>query len=117
MIAAVRKHYPPTWEQLATECKERANWQCEHCGAKQYSIAISKKQTPYFVYLHAAHRYQDDQHNPNPQLICLCVSCHARYDYTHRQRLKRIQLEQLRHLRLLIEQGIVKVTLEASYFE
>jgi hypothetical protein len=118
MIARVRKRYPPTWESLAANCKERANWQCEHCGAEQFSIAISKKGTPYFIYLHAAHKNHDKE-NPTPELLCLCVSCHARYDYKERERQKRIVLEQIKHLHLLIERGIVTVTIEpaASFFE
>lgn len=109
MITSVRRLYPQTWEQLAAACKQAANWHCEHCGAAQFSVATSKKGNPYFVYLHAAHR-NHDKGDPNPELICLCVTCHSRYDYAHKQRLKRIHLERMKHLRLLIEQGSVTVT-------
>jgi hypothetical protein len=97
--------YPSNWKRLSQQCKARANWQCEHCGARQYEIVTSRKGTPYFIYLHAAHRRQLDQHNPSPDLICLCVSCHAKYDYEHKQRLARIRLEQMKHLRFLIREG------------
>jgi hypothetical protein len=89
--------YPSNWKRLSRRCKERANWQCEHCGARQYEIVTSRKGTPYFIYLHAAHRRQLDQHNPSPDLMCLCVSCHAKYDYEHKQRERRIALERLKH--------------------
>lgn len=112
MMHQYRTSYPANWEVLARKCKEQADWQCEHCGAKQYAIAISAKGTPYFVYLHAAHKHHD-KHNPHPELICLCVSCHAKHDYKHRQREARVRLEILKHLRLLIGQGLVEV----EYFE
>ena len=113
MIATVRKNYPPNWEQLAAECRERAGNTCEHCGIAQHTPLISKKGNPYYVYLHAAHRHQLDQGNENPDLVCLCPTCHSRYDYEHRQRMKRIHLERIKHLRRLIEIGLVTARMEA----
>jgi hypothetical protein len=103
-----RPAYPANWEVLARQCKERANFTCEHCGVKQHQIVTSHKGTPYFIYLHAAHKHHD-RHNPTPELMCLCISCHARYDYQRKQREARIRLEMIKHLRLLVEQGIVEV--------
>jgi|SRR5579859_3357982 len=99
-----RKIYPPNWPALALACKERAGWQCEHCSAVQHEIKISRKGNPYFVYLGACHKNHDPL-NPNPELICLCVSCHARYDYQWKQRQAIVRVEILKHLRLLIDAG------------
>ena len=101
-----RSLYPDQWEHLAAACKEAANWTCEHCGARQHEVRTSKKGNPYFIYLHAAHK-NHDKDNPTPELLCLCVSCHARYDYEHRERQAIVRLECLKHLRLLIAEGYV----------
>lgn len=103
-----REAYPDTWEALALACKERAGWECEHCGVRQYQLMTSRKGKPYIVYLHAAHK-NHDRDNPAPELLCLCISCHARYDYRHKQREARIRLERMKHLKLLIEQGLIAV--------
>jgi len=102
MMQHLRRRYPPNWEQLARACKERAGWQCEHCHVKQHTLMTSAKGTPYIIYLHAAHTHHDPP-NPQPALIALCVSCHARYDAGHRQRQRRIALERLKHRRALAE--------------
>ena len=112
MMQFFRQEYPEQWEALAAACREAANNTCEHCGARQHEIRTSKKGNPYFIYLHAAHRNHDKQ-NPTPALICLCVACHARYDYEHRERKAAARLERLKHLRLLINAGAVTV----KYFE
>lgn len=106
-----RKQYPSEWETLAHACKQRAGWQCEHCGIAQYAQATSAKGTPYLIYLHAAHKHHDKD-NPQPELIALCIRCHVRYDHDHKQREARVRLERLKHLRLLIAQGQVEVRWE-----
>jgi len=88
--------YPSNWKRLSQQCKARASWQCEHCGARQYENRLSKKGIPFYIYLHAAHK-DHDKGNPDPALIALCPSCHARYDYAHKQREARIALERLKH--------------------
>lgn len=108
MMQQYRAKYPASWEQLSRECKERANWQCEECGAAQHTIRISKKGNPYIVYLAACH-VNHDQANPQPELKCLCVVCHGRLDYQERQRAARVHLERIKHLRLLIERGLVEI--------
>lgn len=108
MMAQYRRRYPNNWEELARACKEAANWQCVHCGRKQYEIVISKRNRPYFIYLHAAHKNNDPE-NDNPELLCLCISCHTRYDYERKKREAQVRLERMKHLRLLIERGLVEV--------
>ena len=106
-----RRRYPAHWDELAQACKERAGWHCEQCGIAQYAVATSARGTPYFIYLHAAHRHGETAMNPTPTLICLCIACHARYDYQHRQRQARVRLELIKHVRLLIAQGYIEVTM------
>ncbi len=109
MMQQVRKRYPLNWEQLAQACKERANWRCEECGIEQFAIAIYKRGTPYFIYLHSAN-INHDKGNPEPELKALCISCHAKLDYQHKEREARVRLETLKQLKLLIERGIVNIT-------
>ncbi len=108
MVTWRRKLYPPEWEALAHTCKARAGWKCEHCGIAQFAQVTSTKGTPYLIYLHAAHKHHD-KGNPHPELIALCVSCHARYDFAHKQQEARVRLELVKHLRLLTEQGQIAV--------
>ncbi len=108
MILSLRKQYPERWQALAAACKEKARWCCEHCGARQHEIRTSARGTPYFVYLHAAHKYHDKA-NPSPELICLCPSCHGRFDHERRARQARVRIEMLRHLRLLVDAGAISV--------
>ncbi len=108
-----RNAYPRNWPKLAWACKERAGWVCEQCGARQYEQRISRRGVPYYIYLHAAH-LNNDPWNPHPMLVCLCISCHARLDYAHKQREARIRLERVKHLRLLIAAGKVEMRTEAE---
>lgn len=108
MMRQYRRRYPANWEELSKQCKERAGWKCERCGAEQYSIAVSKRNTPYMIYLHAAHRWHDKD-NPEPELLALCVACHARHDWQYKQAQARAHLEHIKHLQLLIERGLVTV--------
>jgi len=104
-----RQMYPANWRDLALACKIRANWKCEHCGVSQFDIRESRRGTPYFVYLAAAHRYPFQESNPNPELLCLCPSCHGKLDYQHKQSRERVKLECLKHLKALVTLGIVAI--------
>jgi len=104
MTSEKRRCYPRNWESLALACKERAAWRCEHCGIKQLAIVTSRAGRPYTIYLHAAHR-DHDKANPNPTLLCLCVSCHARYDYRQATREQRIRIQQIGHRREIARIG------------
>ncbi len=100
MTGHKRKRYPENWEAIAQACKELAGWTCQHCGIEQYALVESRAGRPYIIYLHAAHVYHD-QSNQQPELLCLCISCHARYDYRHKQQEKLVELERLKHRKLL----------------
>ncbi len=101
MTGHQRRKYPKEWELLARDCKERADWKCEHCHVEQLATRTSKKGNPYFIYLAACHVHQLDTRNAQPELIALCISCHARYDYQHKQRVRRVELERLKHRKAL----------------
>jgi hypothetical protein len=74
-----RSCYPPTWEQLAYEAKERAGWMCEVCMVPHGAIVRSPRTgNPYVVYLQAAH-LNHDHGNSCPELKAVCPVCHARY--------------------------------------
>lgn len=92
-----RKQYPKNWEQLARQCKERADWKCEQCHITQGKKRTSKRTGKrYVVFLHAAHR-DHDIGNPNPVLLCLCPTCHGKYDFQHRMKEQQISHERLKH--------------------
>jgi hypothetical protein len=58
----------------------------------------------YQVRLAAAH-LDHDPWNPHPRLAALCPACHARYDYSSRERRRWLELEVLRHHLWLQQQG------------
>ena len=92
-----RKLYPKNWKALANACREEAGLQCQHCGVTQGEERISRRtRQVYTVSLHAAHRNHDVD-NPKPELLCLCPSCHGRYDYEHLQQSDQVKFEQLKH--------------------
>ena len=96
-----RRLYPTNWETLARQCKEQAAWKCEFCHVKQGSKRTSRRTGKrYPVYLHAAHANHDIG-NPNPLLLCLCPTCHGKYDYRYRIKEHHIALERLKHKQLL----------------
>jgi hypothetical protein len=96
-----RKRYPKNWEALARQCKEQAGWICEMCHIEQGRRRISHRTgAEYLVYHHAAHR-DHDIGNPNPILLCLCPTCHGRYDYQYRMHQKQLNHERLKHRVLL----------------
>ncbi len=113
MMQQYRRKYPDRWEEMARQCKEAAGWKCEECGAAQFELRTSRRGSPYLVYLHAAH-VNNDPGNPDPELKALCISCHAKLDYERKQREARVRLEILKHLKLLISQGMIEIQ---AYYE
>jgi hypothetical protein len=97
-----RKRYPDNWDDLSWQCKERAGWKCEFCHIRQGRKRKSKRTGKrYPVYLHAAHR-DHDLGNPNPILLCLCPTCHGKYDYRYRMSQQQVRLERMKHQMLLV---------------
>jgi len=92
-----RELYPDNWDELAWECKERAEWCCEFCGVAHRTDAVSRQTgVVYTLYLAAAH-LDHDPWNPTPRLAALCPSCHAQYDYSWEERQRWLELEVYRH--------------------
>jgi hypothetical protein len=103
------KHlYPLNWAELAQACKTRAGWQCEHCHARPGDPRISRRGRPYGVVLQAAHANHLDRGKDDADLLCLCFSCHARYDFLHDQRIKDIRLHSLKHRKLLTPRRVAQ---------
>ena len=89
--------YPRNWNELAQACKERAGYRCEDCGIPQGARVVSRKTgVVYRISLAAAHM-DHDPWNPHPRLRALCPACHARYDYSQRERARWLALERKRH--------------------
>ena len=71
-----RQRYPKEWHLLATQCKDHAGWRCERCGVRQGTLRYSlRTEREWPVWLHAAHVHHDHD-NAEPELICVCPSCH-----------------------------------------
>jgi hypothetical protein len=101
-----RKKYPANWQEIATACKARAGWRCEHCTIAHGDWRTSRRTgRPYRVWLQAAHKNHLERLREDAGLLCLCFACHARYDYRHDQRLREVRLECLKHRRLLQQAG------------
>ena len=62
-------NYPPNWNLLSLQCRERAEWKCEEC-----SIRLNLR--PQRKFLHA-HHLKSTSHNRPEDLKALCVGCHA----------------------------------------
>lgn len=97
-----RSKYPEDWEAISRRKREEANWTCEFCGAVNGEGAQSRGGSTYTVVVAAAHKWPHDERNPDPDLYCLCQSCHRSYDNQfrdiieegdHQIKLHRIALE------------------------
>ena len=74
-----RKYYPKNWDEWARWTKERANYQCEECGA----VGV-----PLFAH-HIVPLSEGGKTVPS-NLIALCRDCHTVKDqYTHGRYLER----------------------------
>ncbi len=60
-------NYPPEWNLLSFQCRERANWKCEKCDI---DLKADRR------YLHA-HHLRGTNHNDPEDLKALCIGCHA----------------------------------------
>lgn len=74
--------YHKNFRKRRLECLANANFQCERCGVKHHSFAISTRSMElYVLYLHAAHVEQNDKLNPEADLVCLCPKHHWSFDH------------------------------------
>jgi hypothetical protein len=77
-----REKYPENWEQMSYEFRESKDFTCEVCGYRQGDPLISKAGNEYRGSVDAAHRFPNDESNPDPELLCLCKRDHRIYDNT-----------------------------------
>jgi hypothetical protein len=97
-----REKYPKNWPELSQACKDKAGWKCQYCGVEHRAIRISHKTgVVYPVFLHAAHKYLNDEGNPAPELLCLCPTCHGVRDALLRRSAADLRLERMKHIRLI----------------
>jgi hypothetical protein len=75
-----RSQYPPNWEQISQEKRESSNHTCEFCGNVNGESGTNRNGGSYTVRVAAAHKWPNDTANPDPELYCLCQSCHRTYD-------------------------------------
>lgn len=108
-----KKLYPPNWAEIARACKDRAGWKCEHCQIAQGETRISRRGRPYKIWLQAAHEKHIERAQEDAGLLCLCISCHARYDYLHDQRIKDIRLHSLKHKKLITPRRVAQARKKA----
>jgi len=95
-----RKRYPKNWQRLALECKEHAHWRCQKCGVRHGTMRMSTwTGRLYPVWLQAAHTRHDPE-NENPELICVCPSCHWHF-YRRPGTRPAWYIEKLKHQKLL----------------
>ena len=62
-------NYPPNWNLLSLQCRQRAEWQCEACGI-DLNLKFDRK------FLHA-HHLRGTKYNQPEDLKALCIGCHA----------------------------------------
>lgn len=88
--------YAENYPERAEECKRQAHYTCQHCGAKHRTVATSLEGEPYMKYCSAAH-VNHDPWNPEAELICLCNSCHFRFDAAHHAEVRVLNQSHLQH--------------------
>lgn len=67
-VTARVSNYPPGWNLLSLQCRERAGWKCQKC-------CLNLKDQPKFLH---AHHLRGTQYNQPEDLIALCIGCHAK---------------------------------------
>lgn len=103
-----RDEYPENWEELAQAAKERAAYTCEFCGVEHRGEGTNRHGGPYEVRVAAAHKYPNDTHNPDPDLYCLCQSCHRTYDNRFKDIIEEGKHQAVMHEILLEREGYGK---------
>lgn len=115
-----RSLYPPDWEAIALEVKERSDWKCEGCGKPCRRPGQTFFDFAY-PYLESGEMGQDDldhpqrftltvahlNHKPDDcrpeNLRTLCAPCHCRMDLKARGTKQRLNRERQGQLSLLQE--------------
>lgn len=82
---------------MARACKERAGWRCESCGIAHGTEVVSRRTGEVRPVVLAAAHVDHDFWNLHPRLRALCPRCHARYDASQAERVRRVAAERERH--------------------
>lgn len=93
----LRWAYPANWPELARACKEQAGWRCEACGIAHGAQVVSRRTGEVRTVVLAAAHVDHDFWNQTPRLRALCPRCHARYDASREERVRRVAQERERH--------------------
>ena len=72
-----RDLYPSNWPAISRRIRERADWRCEFCGARN---GQPHPETGSRVVLTVAHLDHNPQNCADDNLRALCQRCHLRYD-------------------------------------
>ncbi len=73
-----RKRYPENWDEIAFEVKEAAGWKCRICKVQCYRPG--EKVYDFSRVAATAHLDHNSADCGSDNLICLCSSCHLKYD-------------------------------------
>jgi hypothetical protein len=99
-----RSKYPPNFDDISLQKRKAHNFTCEFCGRSNED----KFESGGDVRVSFAHKYKNDEANPNPEGYCLCQSCHWHYDHPsdkikeegdHQVAMHRIANEQVGYVR------------------
>lgn len=113
------KDYPKDWQQRRARALRRAQYRCEHCGVKNYSVIERKEGKAFYLFqthstyagacahrdqlrkngrpkaitivLTLAHLDHDDWNHKvaDSRLAVLCQRCHFQYDRADKENRKR----------------------------
>lgn len=102
------KWYAKNWKQQSLACRTRNNWTCQHCGTYYGKNGIERVSertgVVYIERIQACHKYHDTL-NENAELLCLCPTCHRKYDNSVEQRKLRLRYARMRAKMLLEKYG------------
>jgi hypothetical protein len=77
--------YCPEFRLRRKQELAKANNMCMRCGRRNRSFAFNSEGEIYMLYLHVAHVFPGEKHNPTANLIVLCPECHYYYDHPRKE--------------------------------
>lgn len=83
-----KSRYPADWKQISLRIRERENWHCKWCGAKNGEPNPNTGSKVVLTVAHLGTAHADgtpgDKHDKmdvrDENLAALCQACHLRYD-------------------------------------
>src|SRR5437867_743612 len=98
--------YPTGWSRIRQTALERANYQCEICGARRGDQRRNtRNDEPYVVYLAVCHRLFYTTWKQDADTIVLCQKHHNQFDAKFRKRYKLSQQAPLGHANIYLYEG------------